>query len=73
MRNQQFTLSDLPPRLLVEKPQLLPGMARNIHLPEVGQEVGHVFIFGILKPTDVRVQAPHENGVPLQEAVERLL
>ena len=55
------------------EPQPLPEIAKDFHQPKGGQEFGHLFIPGILKPTDVRIQVPHGNGVPPWEAVERLL
>ena len=60
---QPFTLLDLLPHLPVAELQLLPEIAEEFHQPEVVQEVGHLFIPGILKLTDVRVQVLHDNGV----------
>ena len=48
-------------------------MAKEFHQHKGGQEIDHLLIPGVLQPTDARVQVPHNNGVPPQEAVELLL
>ena len=55
------------------EPQSLTEMSKEVHQPKEGQEVLHLLIPGILKTTDDRVEAPHENGIPIQETVESLI
>ena len=70
---QQFTLTNLPTCLSVAEPHMLPEMVKEVHQPKGGQEVGHLFITGILNPTDVRVKVPRDNEFPLLEAFDHPL
>ena len=53
--------------------EALTEMTQEVHQPEGCQEVSNLFITGILLAANVRLQATHENLVPYQEAVKRLL
>ena len=56
---QQLTLSDLPESMPVAETQPPPKVAKEVHQPKGGQEVGHLLVTGILQMQDFRFQVPH--------------